>query len=47
MEFLDKKITVTDEEDVVYAAIVARKEIVEEEEVADEQVIDVEPVVEA
>jgi large subunit ribosomal protein L25 len=42
---LDEKIKVTDEEDEVYAAVVARKEQVEEE-VADEQVI-AEPVVEA
>jgi large subunit ribosomal protein L25 len=41
---LDEKIKVTDEEDEVYAAIVARKE--QTEEVADEQVI-VEPAVEA
>ncbi|MGH4121100.1 50S ribosomal protein L25 [Clostridium sp.] len=43
---LNEKIKVTDEEDEVYAAIVARKEIEDEEEVAEEAVT-VEPVVEA
>ncbi|GCD09883.1 50S ribosomal protein L25 [Clostridium tagluense] len=43
---LDAKIKVTDEEDQIYAAIVARKEQVEEE-TTDEPVVAAEPVVEA
>ncbi|MBZ9686584.1 50S ribosomal protein L25 [Clostridium estertheticum] len=43
---LDKKIKITDEEDQIYAAIIARKEQVEEDEVTKEELI-VEPVVEA
>ncbi|MBW9157916.1 50S ribosomal protein L25 [Clostridium sp. FP2] len=43
---LDAKIKVTDEEDQIYAAIVARKEQVEEE-TTDETVVAAEPVVEA